>query len=117
MVASALLSALVAPVAFGQATDESDLLTRSALTGDWWGSRSSLAEHGVTLDLRYTSFYQGLASGTGDQGYEYGGKMDAFINLDSSKMGLWEGGEFRSHLEYSYGNAPTNLGGAIFSVN
>ena len=117
MVASALLSALVAPVAFGQATDESDLLTRSALTGDWWGSRSSLAEHGVTLDLRYTSFYQGLASGTGDQGYEYGGKMDAFINLDSSKMGLWEGGEFRSHLEYSHGNAPTNLGGAIFSVN
>ena len=117
MVASALLSALVAPVAFGQATDESDLLTRSALTGDWWGARSSLADHGVSLDLRHTSFYQGLASGTGDQGYEYGGKMDAFINLDSSKMGLWEGGEFRSHLEYSYGNAPTNLGGAIFSVN
>ena len=117
MVTSVLLSALVAPVAFGQATHESDLLTRSALTGDWWGARSSLADHGVSLDLRHTSFYQGLASGTGGQGYEYGGKMDAFINLDSSKMGLWEGGEFRSHLEYSYGNAPTNLGGAIFSVN
>jgi len=117
MVASVLLSALVAPVAFGQATDESDLLTRSALTGDWWGTRSSLADHGVSLDLRYTSFYQGLASGVGSNSFEYGGKMDAFISLDSSKMGLWEGGGFRSHLEYRHGNAPANLGGAIFAVN
>ncbi len=112
-----LLSALVAPIAFGQSASEADLLTRSALTGDWWGARSSLADNGVSLDLRYTSFYQGLASGTGDKGYEYGGKMDAFINLDSSKLGLWEGGGFRSHLEYSHGNAPANLGGAIFAVN
>lgn len=112
-----LLSALVTPSAFGQSADASDLLTRSGVTGDWWGARTSLADHGVSLDLRYTAFYQGLASGTGDKGYDYGGKMDAFINLDSSKMGLWEGGEFRSHLEYSHGDAPANLGGAIFSAN
>ena len=91
--------------------------TRSRLSGDWWGARSHLADHGVTLDLRYTSFYQGLASGTGDKDFEYGGKMDAFINLDSGKMGLWEGGGFHSHLEYSHGDAPANLGGAIFAVN
>jgi porin len=112
-----LLSALVAPLACGQEADESDLLTRSGLTGDWWGARSSLADHGVTFDLRYTSFYQGLESGTGDQGYEYGGKMDALIKLDSEKLGLWEGGEFRVHLDYSHGNAPPNLGGAIFAAN
>jgi porin len=93
------------------------LWTRSRLTGDWWGARSHLADHGVTLDLRYTSFYQGLASGTGDEDLEYGGKVDAFINLDSGKMGLWEGGGFRSHLEYRHGDAPANLGGAIFAVN
>jgi len=34
--------------------------------GDWGGARSALVDEGVTFDLRYTSTYQGLASGTGD---------------------------------------------------
>ena len=81
------------------------------------GARSSLADLGVTLDFRYTSFYQGLVPGTGKEDFEYGGKADAFINFDSSKMGLWEGGGFRSHLEYSHGDLQTNLGGALFATN
>lgn len=85
--------------------------------GDWGGSRLDLANKGVTLDLRHTSTYQGLSSGTGEQDFKYGGKVDAFINFDSGKMGLWEGGGFRSHLEYRHGDAPANLGGAIFAVN
>ncbi len=91
--------------------------TRSYLSGDWWGARSFLADHGATLDLRHTSFYQGLASGTGNKDFEYGGKMDSFIDLDSGKMGLWEGGGIRSHFEYRHGDAPANRGGAIFAVN
>jgi carbohydrate-selective porin OprB len=126
-----LLSATAMPPAFGQSSAPADgpppavvkpaesaespakanWLTRSTLTGDWGGARSSLADEGVTFDLRYTSTYQGLASGTGDKDYEYGGKVDAFVNLDSTKMGLWKGGGLRTHLEYSNGNAPSNLGG------
>jgi porin len=79
--------------------------------------RAWLADHGVSVDIRYTAFYQGLASGTGDKDYSFGDKLDAFINLDSSQFGLREGGGFRSHFEYSRDNAPTNLGGAIFAVN
>ncbi len=132
-----LVSVLATPSAFGQpsapsdssplvvaiaaesvqAPAKADWLSRPYLTGDWGGARSFLADRGVTLDLRHTSFYQGLASGTGDQGFQYGGKVDAFINLDSGKMGLWEGGSFRSHFEYRHGAAPANLGGAIFAVN
>lgn len=111
------LSALIAHSAFGQSSGESSFWKRSTLTGDWGGVRSSMAEKGVTLDFRHTSFYQGLASGTGDEDFDYGGKLDAFINLDSSKMGLWEGGVFRSHLEYSHGDLATNLGGALFATN
>ena len=92
-------------------------MTRPYLTGDWVGVRSSLADKGLTLDVRYTSFYQGLASGTGNKDFEYGGKVDAFINLDSGKMGLWEGGSFRSHIEYSHGDLAANLGGALFATN
>lgn len=96
---------------------ESDFLSRSALTGDWSGARSSLADKGITLDIRHTSFYQGLAAGTGNKDFEYGGKFDVLIDLDSSKMGLWDGGGFRSHLEYSHGKLPANLGGTLFATN
>jgi hypothetical protein len=30
-----------------------DLLSRSTLTGDWWGVRNQVAEKGVTFDLRW----------------------------------------------------------------
>jgi porin len=107
----------LSPLAFGQVADEREDLEQSTLTGDWNGERSVLADNGVTLDLRYTAFYQGLASGTGDKSYEYGGKTDALIGMNTSKMGFWEGGKFFMHLEHSHGDAPANLGGAIFSVN
>ena len=84
---------------------------------NWLARRAWLADRGVSVDFRYTSFYQGLASGTGETDYEYGGKSDLFINIDSSQLGLRKGGGFRSHFEYSHGDAPANLGGAIFGVN
>lgn len=92
-------------------------MSQYALTKDTWGTRSYLVDKGVTFDLRHTSFYQGLLSGTGNQDFKYGGKVDVFINFDSGKFGFWEGGGVRSHLEYRYGHAPANLGGAIFAVN
>lgn len=103
-----LLSSLASSSVFGQS---------STLTGDWWGARSSLFDKGVSLDFRYTSFYQGLTTGTGNKDFEYGGKVDAFIDFDSGKMGLWEGGGFRSHIEYSHGDLATNLGGSLFATN
>lgn len=109
--------ALMSAQAFGQASAKGDFATRSFLAGDWHGERSELADAGVDLDFRYTAFYQGLASGSGDTGYEYGGKMDAFIDMDTHKVGFWKGGQFRLHLEYSHGDASANIGGAIFSVN
>ena len=132
-----LLAALVTPLSFGQSpastesippadakdaqstqsSSKTNLKTRTALTGDWGGVRSPLGDKGVSLDFRYTSFYQGLVSGTGKKNFEYGGKFDAFINMDSGKMGLWEGAGFSSHFEYSHGDLRTNLGGALFATN
>ncbi|MEH6584629.1 MAG: hypothetical protein V7754_22065 [Halioglobus sp.] len=109
--AAELISESVSP------TTKASWLTRPYLTGDWGGARSSLTDKGVSLDIRHTSFYQGLVSGTGEKNFEYGGKLDAFINLEFGKMGLWEGGGFRSHLEYSHGDLQTNLGGALFATN
>jgi porin len=137
LVCALLLLASASPSSFGQSTAPSDFslpivatsaefvqsppradfLTRSYVTGDWWGARSSLVDNGVNVDLRYTSTYQGLLMGTGDEDFNYGGKVDAFINLDSGKMGLWNGGGLRSHIEYRHGNAPSSLGGSIIADN
>jgi porin len=106
-----------APVSSEQAPTSTGISARSYLTGDWGGVRSTLAEHGMILDLRHTGNYQGLLSGTGDEEFNYGGKLDAFVNFDSGKLGLWQGGGLRTHLEYRYGDAPANLGGVLFSEN
>ena len=141
-----LLSVLSTPLAFGESSTSTDSVSTAeinltvsretssrphsvptakiksteftqSLTGDWGGARSSLANNGVTLDLRHTSTYQGLLSGTGDKAFELGNKVDAFITLNSEKMGLWEGGGFIAHLDYRYGDAPSAFGGAIFATN
>ena len=106
------------PLAFAEELSaEESIWNRSYLTGNWGGLRSKLRDKGTTLNLEYTSSYQGLASGTGDDNYEYGGKFDAFINLDSGKLGLWEGGGLRTHLEYRHGEANAFRGGALWPVN
>ena len=114
LVAVFLLSAWLTPSAFAQ---EDSIWTRSQLTGDWWGARSFLVDHGVSFDLEYTSSFQGLLSGSRAKDAGYGGKVDAFFNLDSGKMGLWEGGGLRTHIEYRHGDARPNVGNTLFATN
>lgn len=117
MLTAVLLSTILStPLAFGQGAGGYDLLDVSPPSG-YLARRAWLADYGVSMDISYTTFYQGLASGTGNKDFNFGDKIDAFINFDSSKLGLREGGGFRSHIEYSRDNAPTNIGGAIFAAN
>ncbi|HBW57768.1 MAG TPA: hypothetical protein DEF27_08175 [Oscillatoriales bacterium UBA8482] len=87
------------------------------LTGDWGGFRSTLADQGMTFDLEFTQFYQGLVSGAGNQPFEYGGRLDGFVKLDTAKLGLWEGGGLNTHIEYRFGNLPGALGNTFFPTN
>ncbi|NJQ98238.1 MAG: hypothetical protein HC784_12840 [Hydrococcus sp. CSU_1_8] len=72
---------------------------------------------GVTFNLEFTQFYQGLAAGSGDKDFDYGGRLDALINLDTGKLGLWQGGGFHTHLEYRFGNLSAFQDGILFPVN
>jgi porin len=103
--------------AASQATAEQSLRERSRLTGDWGGARTRMEAAGVKLDLELTMFYQGLASGTGDDDFEFGTRLDGFVKLDTGKMGLWQGGGLVSHLEYRTGDLPGSLGGTFFPTN
>ncbi|MBE9204761.1 carbohydrate porin [Synechocystis salina LEGE 06099] len=56
-------------------------------------------------------------SGTGSHQFEYGGRLDGFIVLDTEKLGLWQGGKVNSHLEYRFGDLAGSQGGTFFSTN
>jgi porin len=91
--------------------------TRSTLTGDWGGGRAWLEERGVTVKPRLTQFYQGLTSGEGDHGAEYGGKADLLIDADLDKLGLWKGLSLNVHAEYNFGAAVNLRGKTLMPVN
>jgi porin len=87
------------------------------LTGDWGGARSRMEAAGVKLDLELTLFEQGLVSGSGSGQYYFGHRWDGFVKLDTRKMGLWDGGDFVTHLEYFTGDLPGTLGGVFWPTN
>jgi porin len=80
----------------------------------------------VSLRLWATGFYQGQWSGeagtfTSEDGrgtsFLTGGRLDALIDLDTTKLGLWRGGGFHAHLELEGGRVPGFRGGALWPVN
>jgi porin len=100
-------------------TPSNNIWKRSQLTGDWDGARSLMARKGFTFNLEWTQFFQGLAAGRGASAntFEYGGRLDALFNIDTGKLGLWEGGGIHAHLEYRYDQLPAFRGGALVPVN
>ena len=89
-----------------------------------------LEESGVKLDLFFTGSLQSQASGsdasaaintlsdrgTGTGAYT-GGRVDALLQLDSTRLGLWRGGQVHAHLESENGALPGWRGGAFWPVS
>ena len=124
-----------------QATDtpppaEPSLAERSRLTGDWGGTRTQWEEAGITLDLEFTQYLQALASGgtlnippgiippeqlprvlVNPPDLAYGGRLDGFIDLDTEKLGWWDGGKLKAHLEYNYSSTDFPTGLTFFHTN
>ncbi len=65
----------------------------------------------IKLKPRLTQFYQGLAAGDGDLGFEYGAKVDLSMNADLAKLGLWKGLSMTVHPEYNFGSTVNKRGG------
>jgi porin len=109
-----------ASAAFAQeqmTTYSGDLWTRSTLTGDWGGIRNDLAKKGVTFDLNLTQIVQGDVSGGKKIGWEYGGRGDLTLNVDTQKLGWWPGGFFTVEAEGNFGNSVNSYTGALMPVN
>jgi porin len=91
--------------------------SRLKLTGDWGGLRDEFRDHGITLDISATTYYQGTASGGLHDGFEFGGRNDYILNVDGQKAGLWPGFFIKLHGEDVYGDSPNLFTGAIVPVN
>ena len=89
---------------------------RLKLTGDWGGLRDELRDHGITLDISATTYYQGTASGGLHEGFEFGGRNDYILNVDGQKAGLWPGFFIKLHGEDVYGDSPNLFTGAVVPV-
>jgi len=94
-----------------------DLWTRSTLTGDWGGLRNQLAEKGVTLDVSLTQSGQGVVNGGKSGAWQYGGRGDIILNLDSQKLGLWPGAFLNLEAEGNWASAVNANTGALMPVN
>jgi len=94
-----------------------DFWSRSTLTGDWGGTRNEWAAKGVTFDIDLTQVGQSVISGGKNIGWEYTGRGNLTLHMDTQKMGLWPGGFFTVEVEGNY-NKPINLDtGALMPVN
>ena len=105
------------PVASRGAPDPVSLRDRERLTGDWGGARSGLSARGIAVQFEVTGFVQGMMSGTGDDNTEPGGRIDALVNFDTARLGLWRGSGFRTHVETAFGDMPAFRSGAVIPMH
>jgi porin len=94
-----------------------DIWTRDKLSGDWWGLRTDMADHGVKHDLRFTEFYQDVSSGGENRNSEFGGKFDYILNIDGEKLGMWPGFFVTMHAETQFGHTIIGDAGALSLPN
>jgi porin len=94
-----------------------DFWTRSTMTGDWGGVRNQLANKGVTLDLSLTQIGQGVVNGGKSGAWQYGGRGDIVMNVDSGKLGLWPGGFLNLEAEGNWASAVNGNTGALMPAN
>ena len=79
--------------------------------------RNEWAAKGVTIDLNVTQIGQGVVNGGKSGVWQYGGRGDLVINLDSQKLGLWPGGFFNLELEGNWASSVNRNTGALMPVN
>jgi porin len=101
----------------GQEAPPECLCCRKHLTGDVFGMRPCLAEHGILADLQLTQFYQGVAGGGREQTFQYGGKLDYEFTFLGEPLGLWKGFTAMMHAETRFGEDVNGEAGALAFPN
>ena len=94
-----------------------DLWSRSVVSGDWGGVRSSLAERGISADLSFATLLQSVADGGADRETRAGTSMDLGAHIDFMRMGLIPGGLLTVRAEGDFGDSVLKEAGTVTAVN
>ena len=94
-----------------------EIWTGDKLTGNWWGGRTYLKDHGIDLDFRLSQYYQGVASGGVNRNSEYGATLDYRLNIDTGKLFGAKGLSFNLHARTRWGNDINADAGALVLPN
>jgi porin len=86
------------------------------MTGDWFGLRSALEQHGFELRVYYNDTYQWIAKGGRRNTGHNGGTIDWLTTLDFGKMGLIPGGTMLAHVKREWGRGVNPYTGSIWQV-
>lgn len=78
---------------------------RTQLTGDWGGTRTALARHGLFIDAYTTSVYQNVMSRGLDQAGTFVQNVQISFNYDTGRAGIWSGGLFHFTAQGRFGDS------------
>jgi porin len=67
--------------------------------------------------MSLTQILQGVVNGGKDRSWEYGGRGNMTLNVDTGKLGLWPGGFFNMEVEGNFDDAINLNSGALMPVN
>lgn len=94
---------------------DGDWCTSPYLLGDWCGTRSSLADNGITLDASVTQYHQGVTSGGRRREFEYAGHGEYILNTDFGKLGVQDGLLMKIRAEHRFGTPINQAAGVLLS--
>lgn len=110
---------LSAAAAFGGVTsaeveqEVKDVWSRPTLTG----IQPRLSPKGISIDASLTQVTQGVVGGGKSHDWEYGGRGDVMIDIDTQKLGLWPGGFFSLEVEGNYNESVNSNTGSLMAPN
>jgi porin len=94
-------------------SDEQGLWQREKLTGEWGGTRSALASHGIEVGIAYIGETMSILRGGLKRGTTYEGRADGQIDTDLETLIGWTGGKTHVrafHIHKSQHNAADFVG-------
>jgi porin len=94
-----------------------DLADRSHLTGDWGGTRTEWAAHGVQAEVDFTQIVQSVVEGGRGSTTRYGGSLDYLVNLDLMRMGVLPGALLTVRAETRFGDSANVASGSLLPVS
>ena len=94
------------------------LLHRDTLTGDWGGSRTSLADHGVLLGADSIDDVFSTLSGGVRRGTTYEGRFEVLATLDLERLMGWQGAIVHANAYQIHGRdlSSRSLGNNLLTV-